>query len=378
MSDLIEVDLSEPEQPPRREIDLDSRWVWFAIGLGLGLLVTVVLNFSGDSPGSEGLGPGSGTTTTTSPATTLVGVGDEIPGFPDGLSALVSPGDGRALEILTWPHSGEPVYRSIPLGDFALASPPRFDSSGSFLAAVTSTAEGGLLLHAGRPNSFGVVADDVVTFAWHDSDAADLAWTKQVGDEVEVWVSDDRNQPFRVTSGIGIGTELKAWGDWGFALGVATVADDQSTSITTTILSPVGELMAQVEGSVVASHQTGLLLVQGADGMVRLELVTDGPVFAVRDLALPDFVTGGEFDPSGEQVAVVGFSGLSIVDLSSGEVTNHAVRPGSNSVTWSSDGRFVLANGFRGVIVVDTETSSFSTILQQEATRAVGSIPIGS
>jgi hypothetical protein len=53
------------------------------------------------------------------------------------------------------------------------------------------------------------------------------------------------------------------------------------------------------------------------------------------------------------------------------------IRAGSDAISWSSDGRFVLISLFRGVSVLDTELDEISSILENETTRSVAATPIG-
>jgi hypothetical protein len=59
------------------------------------------------------------------------------------------------------------------------------------------------------------------------------------------------------------------------------------------------------------------------------------------------------------------------------EIETFPVRGGSDSLSWSSDGRFVLVSYFGGVAVLDTETGEISSILENETTRAVAATPLG-
>ncbi len=412
--DAIQVELGGDDHPTPSSGGVGGgKTVWLIVGLGLGFAISLLFSNSVDR------NPVAGEETTTTTAAPALGVGAAIPGFPDGLNVLVSPGEGRALEVLTWPHQGDLFYRSIPLGDIDLAGTARFDSSGQFLAATTSTPDG-LILRRGRPNTFGVVATDVTGFAWHDADPADLAWSTFRDGELQIWVSDDAGPGELAVRAVGFGDHLVAFGDWGFAVGNSN-GDDH-------VLAPSGELVGSIAGRIVTSHQSGLLLVAGAEPedivnhlvsclqelgwpaelagggftigddprsdseqeqaveACTATLLSAPSIVATDDLAtLFDLgaagndsnVIGAEFSPGGERVALTGLDGLTIAGL--GDVIDTAsypIRAGSDALSWSSDGRFVLVSAFRGVAVLDTETGEVSSILESETTRSVAATPL--
>lgn len=375
MTDPIQVDMSgsdfgEGGRPPPGS---QGRWAWLAIGLGLGLSVSLLISISPGRGDPDEAGEDGATTTAPAPS----GIGGAIPGFPDGLNVLVSPGEGRAFEVLTWPLDGDQVHRSIPVGDLDLAGTARFDVSGHFLAVASSAGEE-LILQAGRPNSFGIVASGITSFAWHDSNSADLAWTEVEGEELEIWVSEDAGTPDVVARTAGAGGTLTAFGDWGYAVAELVGGPDDAPMFQTVLLGPEGEPTANLAGWVVASHQNGLLLIE--DGG-QLSLITTADLNSVTPIRVEslagDVVVGGEFSPSGDRIAITSFAGVSVVDLATFDVTNHSIRAGSDSMAWTSDGRFLLVSGFRGVAVLDTVNGSISSILEQETTRAVAAIEIG-
>ncbi|MEX1037717.1 MAG: hypothetical protein WDZ96_02540 [Acidimicrobiia bacterium] len=336
---------------------------WLVVGLGLGLALSLLFsNSTGDAPAAGG----DTTPTTTAPA---LGVGAAIPGFPDGLNVLVSPGEGRALEVLTWPLRGEPFYRSIPLEDMARSgTAAHFDTSGQFLAATTYTPEG-LILRSGRPNTFGIVATGVTGFAWHDSDPADLAWSTFEDGELKIWVSDDAGAGELAVSAVGIGDYLVAFGDWGFAVG-SPEAEDY-------VVDPSGEPVGSIAGRIVTSHRSGLLLVSDTDGASVVSTGDLETLFEVIDSpAFP--VIGAKFSPDGQRVAMTGLVGLTIAELGDViETASFPIRAGSSSISWSSDSRFVLVSTSRGVLVLDNETGETRRIFESDTTRAVAATPIG-
>jgi hypothetical protein len=336
--------------------------VWLIVGVALGVALSLLFSSSLDR---VPVASGDTTTTTAAPA---LGVEAAIPGFPDGLNILVSPGEGRALEVLTWPLQGEPFYRSVPLGDIDLNGTAHFDVSGQFLAATTSTPDG-FVLRSGRPNTFGVVASGVTGFSWHDADPADLAWSTFDDGELQIWVSEDLGPGELAVSAVGIGEYLIAFGDWGFAVG-SPEAEDY-------VLDQNGEPVGSTGGRIVTSHQSGLLLVSDTDGASVVSTDSLGTLSEVMDSpAFP--VIGAKFSPDGQRVVMTALVGLTIADLGDViETETFPIRAGSESISWSSDGRFVLVSTFRGVLVLDTETGEISSILDLETTRSVAATPIG-
>lgn len=376
--DAIQVELGGDDRPVRSSGGPGGgKALWLAVGLGLGFALSLLFSGSTDREAITG----TGITTTT--AASSLGVGAVIPGFPDGLNVLVSPGAGRALEVLTWPLQGDFFYRSVPLGDIVRSgTAAHFDVSGQFLAATTYTPDG-LILRSGRPNTFGVVATGVTGFAWHDSDPADLAWSTFEDGELEIWVSEDLGPGELAVSAVGFGDYLVAFGDWGFAVGNPE-GDDH-------VLDPSGELVGSIAGRIVTSHQSGVLLVTdtvGASIVATDDLETlfeaarddleswfDFGESSLDPPVLPVF--GAKFSPDGQRVAMTSLVGLTVVGLGEGiETESFPLRGGSDSISWSSDSRFVLVSTFGGVLVLDTETGEISSILDSEATRAVATTPI--
>lgn len=362
--DAIQVEYGGDDHPERTPGGPGGgKAVWLVVGLGLGFALSLLFSGSLDR---VPVASGDTTTTTAAPA---LGVEAAIPGFPDGLNVLVSPGEGRALEVLTWPLQGESFYRSVPLGDIDHHGTAHFDVSGQFLAAMTATPDG-FTLRSGRPNTFGVVASGVTGFAWHDSDRADLAWSTFEDGEFQIWVSEDLGPGELAVTAVGIGDYLAAFGDWGFAVGDPE-GDDH-------VLDPNGELVGSIAGRIVASHESGLLLATDADGA---SIVTTDDLETLSDLrsaGIDSVAFGAEFSPDGDRVALTGVDGLSIAELGDVvEVETFPIRAGSDSISWSSDGRFVLVNVFRGVAVLDTETGEISSILDLETARAVAAAPLG-
>ncbi|CAN5872992.1 hypothetical protein BH23ACT4_BH23ACT4_13610 [soil metagenome] len=368
--DAIQVELGGDDQPVRSSGGPGGgKVVWLVVGLGLGFALSYLFSSStGGAPVAEG------DTTTTTTAPLVLGVGATIPGFPDGLNILVSPGEGRALEVLTWPLQGEPFYRSIPLGDIDFSGDTaQFDASGQFLAATTALPDG-MVLRGGRPNTFRVVASGVTGFSWHDSDPADLAWSTFEDGELQIWVSEDAGPGEVVARGVGLGDRVVAFGDWGF------VVANPPTEVATQshVIDASGAVMGTIDGWVVTSHKSGRLLVTDVDGASVVGVNDIETLFDLRTSGMDSVLIGAEFSPDGDRVALTGVTGLTIVEL--GDVTeavSYPIRAGSDSISWSSDSRFVLVSTFRGVLVLDNETGETKRIFESDTTRAVAATPIG-
>lgn len=366
--DRIVTDGGESTPEPPKNV---APWAWLIVGLGLGVGVTFLVAGSalrGPTPGTE--------VTSTTTADPQPGVGEVVLGFPDNLSIVVSPGAGRALEVVTWPVQGVPTFRSVALSDINTVGTPRFDSSGHFLAAMVDTGDG-LLLAAGRPNSFDIVASGVTGFAWHDSDPADLAWSKSDDGEFQLWLSADAASEQLVTRGVGISGELVAFGEWGYAVVEQSGISDGFPSYRTHLIDSLGELGRTIDGRVIGSYRDGLLAVEREgeafliDGLAETRLDTGGLEGGVA--------IGAAFSPAGDKLALTGLIGVAVVDLggeSRAEI--YSLRAGSDSIAWSSDGRFILVSSFRGVAVLNYGSGEITVVLEDQTTRAVAVAPITS
>ncbi len=346
-------------------------WVWLFIGLGLGVGVMFLVGGSSFRP--RALSPTTLNSTTTVSEATL-GVGDVILGFPDNLSVVVSPGAGRALEVVTWPVQGEATFRSVALSDLNTFGTPRFDSSGHFLAAMVDSGNG-LLLTVGRPNSFGIVTDDVNGFAWHDSNAADLAWSKERDGILEIWTSEDAGQPRLVSQSEDISGTIAALGSWGFAVVEQTGVSDGAPTYRSYILDPNGDLSRTIDGRIIASHGSGIFAISEGD-----RVFVDGPSgeLAINTGELESGIAlGAAFSPQADRLALTGLLGVVVVDLVEEADAAYPIRAGSDSIAWSSDGRYLLVSSFRGIAVVDTRSGDMFALLEDQTTRAVAVAPIG-
>jgi hypothetical protein len=133
-------------------------------------------------------------------------------------------------------------------------------------------------------------------------------------------------------------------------------------------------LVSDADGaSIVATDDLAVLFEVARDA---LESLFDFEAAGLDPPALP--VVGAEFSPDGDRVAMTGPAGLTVAEL--GEVfeaESFPIRGASDSLSWSSDGRFVLVSVFQGVAVLDTEIGEISSVLENEITRSVAATPIG-
>jgi hypothetical protein len=315
--------------------------------------------------------------TTAIPATTpedpdVPGVAQVIEGFPDTIVG-VKRSDGRSLELVIWPLTGDLYERSVTVGMTMPPSPVAFDLSGRNLATLVPAPGGrGSVLYAGVPDSAPIVAVGVSGYAWHDSMQANLAYTTEQDGETLLWVtSGNLSKSELVARAVGIEGGVVAWGDWGYA-----IQDGDSV----VLLTDGGEIKDSQPGRALASYSTGWLAVQ--DDRVTLVSAGGGNRGLDRE-GLRDVYTGGKFSGDGEFLALLTSDGMSLVDVEEETgVVETGVEPGVPQVVWSSDNRFILypgggGRGFRGIIVVDTEDFSVDQVLPSDSFVGLGIVSPG-
>lgn len=294
------------------------------------------------------------------------GIGDQIAGFPDGLVA-VRRSNGQTLDLLTWPVAGESYVRNIPVGS---ASPPQlvaFDSAGRRLATIVpiETKEPGVL-YAGIPDLARVIATSVTGFAWHDTQPGTLSYSTTSDGELSIWtVTGTLADPTLLTRAVGVGGGVVAWGDWGF------VVDDPSTGIIMA-LGPLGEIVSTYSGRLLGVSPTGAMAID--DGSLRLidaagsparKLPGDGPFSAAR------------FSPDGRAVGLLTQTGLSVMSTTDGTLlAEFEARPGFPHLTWTSNGRFVVFPGTRGLVVAEPNTDKLSELMSTDVFISTGILPL--
>ncbi|MGA7229251.1 MAG: hypothetical protein WBZ40_11225 [Acidimicrobiia bacterium] len=349
-------------EPARAE---GSRLGWLLAGavIGAGLTVLAVGVNTTEPP----------TETTIEGLTTQAlgeGVGDQIAGFPDGLVA-VRRSNGQTLDLLTWPVAGESYVRNIPIGS---ASPPQlvaFDSAGRRLATIVpleSSKDPGVL-YAGIPDLARVISTSVTGFAWHDTDPGTLAYSNYstLSDgELAIWtVSGTLADPVLLTRAVGVGGGVAAWGDWGF------VIDDQSATIVT-ILNSLGEIVSAYSGHLLGVGPGGVIAID--DGSFRLIDAAGGPARQVVD---DGSFSVARFSPDGRWVALLTQTGLSVLSASDGSMlAEFEARPGFPQITWTSNGRFVVFPGTRGLFVAEPNTEKLAEVMSTDVFISTGVLPL--
>ncbi len=332
--------------------------VGFALGLGLGVLVVL------PGPETELETPVPTTPAVAeAPSTTVLeqlpepGVSAAIEGFPDAIVAIART-PGSSLDHVLWPHKGEVRVRSMTGGDHVV-----LDASSNFIA-FSDEVPGleGSLLSMGRMNSIQPVDSEVVGYAWHDTEAAHLSYTQLAGEVTRLYTVKADLNPSLVGELNMSGGEVVGWGEWGWVI--------QRSSEDMVLLNPEGTFKDSEPGVAIASHGSGWVLATEEGG---IKLVSAGG--GVRRVQTPLDVGGvrhAAFSPDGSRIAVVGSSGIVVLDVETQEVTRLSDFT-SPSVTWSSDSRFVVLAAPSGVAVVDLQEPVFGyRVLDPYPTMAVG------
>jgi hypothetical protein len=353
-------------------VDRDQRpvvpgtWRWLLVGFVVGLGAGVVFFSPPVNP--------SPTVTTTPQRLTpgqpdlsadLIGISQVVPGFPDALVAIVET-ETRSLEYHLWPVKGGLVVRSLPAGTSDIAE---IDQFGTWVAVSAGVAgEGSRLLSIGKPTGVSPVVSGIDSFQWHDSSSGYLSYTS-VNDGIwHLWsVGGTRVPALVATDSSRLTGVLATWGDWGWA-----VYHPESGSFD--LFNESGELRTTVVGVPLASHRSGWLLVVGE----QLSMVSAGG--GISAVPVPADVAGvpsaGSISPDGRQVALLGSDGLVVAEVEGGEPLHFDLDWRKAEISWTSDSRFVLIPGFRGVTVVDVENSTVQTVLPNAIVHDVGVIPL--
>jgi hypothetical protein len=341
-----------------------SSWVLLAVGFALGLGFGVVFvtptgtqeptadQPSLDVPISEGKRD----------APTATGIAEIVTGFGDVLVAVAETNLGT-LDHLTWPRDGPLVRRPMIDGDNV-----GVDASGQVLA-LTQAVPGldGVVLSVGRFNSIGPLASGVTSFAWHDSRGGVIAYTTETEGVWQLWKVLPNLRPQLVVGGVVEGGRLAVWGDWGWAV--------QTKDSGVLLLNPGGEIKGIHPGTAYSSHSDGWIVVAGdsvqllsAGGGVRDAGVSVDAVGEIRDAAI---------SPSGDLLAMAGTDGVIVVPIGAdqGESVRRFAGSVAESVTWTSDERFVIITGQRGVHVLDIESRTRHNVLVEYKILATATIP---
>ncbi len=271
------------DQPVRVMRQGRPLWLLAAVGLAAVTLVAVLTNqpateratTPAETPGSQALSPSTIVNPPSQPEASVdaaLNPLDAVPELPLAISvdslvqAVVGSPIGQEPRLLEWMGGGITVDRELPqLREFS------YDLSGKWLAArdrplgILNSANGlvGDLWIGPANGELVLVAEDVLSFAWHDSESAKVAWhadanlnrerlilTAEVGMRAdgEVVVSTQIS-----TDSPGV---LERWGSWGFAL------DVPRPSREVVLIDPEGVELAAVPGSANGTID-GLVLISG-------------------------------------------------------------------------------------------------------------------
>ncbi|HEU4894197.1 MAG TPA: hypothetical protein VFT85_00040 [Acidimicrobiia bacterium] len=339
--------------------------VGFALGLGLGVLVVSPgPDTTDDTPVPTTVAAESPVTTIEEPVATP-GVAAAVPGFPDAIVAVART-SSTSLDHVLWPLEGEPRIRSMAGGDDVVLD------AGSVFIAMSDGVPGidGYLLSMGRFNSIQPVAAGVVSYAWHDSEGARLAYTQLDGETSRLLTVRADLDPTPVVQLPTASAEVVGWGDWGWAI--------QQTPDEIVLLTPDGAFKDSEAGVAVATHESGWVFAVEGD---EVKLVSAGG--GVRRIQAPldvGTVRGAVFSPDGSKIAVIGSTGVSLLVIETQEVMQ-LMGFATPSVSWSSDSRFVLAAAPLGLSVIDLAVEGAIvgySVLDPYSAVAVGVVPLRS
>jgi hypothetical protein len=356
--------VEDARESPDRAPVVRPRWAWLAVGLVIGAGAAVlVLGADPPGPSTVSADPGPGE------SPTVGGIADVVEGFSDGLMA-VTRSNGQSLELMIWPLRGEPYQRTIPVGVARPPGPVGFDHSGRRIATLLPVPDDELgVLYAGIPENAEIIATDVTGYAWHDSEAFELAYTTFVDEELVLWVvRPDRTEPELVARAVGIDGRVAAWGDWGYA-----IQDEARDGVV--LFTDTGEIKDFHPGRVLASYRTGWLAIDN-DGAHLLS--AGGGVRGLDREGSDGDVLTGRFSDNGEQLALLTMDRILVLSMDDdSELLESAARPGVPQLTWSSDGRFVLYPGVRGIWAIDTGNGNVEGILTSRTFTGLGIAPLG-
>ncbi len=352
-----------------------GRWLWLGAGFAAGLGVSVLFTFTQPAP----LVTASTAVAVPEPDSleveeVAVGLEATVPGFPDGLVAITR-SDGLSLRLTVWPVAGPLYHRTVPFGSTLPPSPALFDISGRRVATlITSPGQTAGVLYAGSPWRALIVAIEVVGFAWHDARPRTLAHSRVDAGELRLWVTTgnvsgaDLAQPDLAVSAVGIGGNLVAWGDWGFGI------QNESEVV---VISGQGDITDVIAGRLLGSHPDGSLVID-EDGEISIR----HPDGSVEDLIKMDEIGDARvarFSPDGSILAILGSHGVATVTVSSGELlAQEFASVGLSVLEWSSDSRFVLFPGFRGVIIMGAETGRMILVLHELTATGLATLSVDS
>ena len=333
----------------------------FVVGLGLGVLVVGPTPEMLEDPSAVTTPPGDPPMVTAPEDLVPPGVGEVIPGFPDAI-VVVSGTVGTALERILWPNQAPLILAPMTAG-----AGVELDARAQYVA-LANTVPGleGAVLSMGRGNDVSPVASGVTGYVWHDSTPGWLGYTVDLNGVTQVFKVEGRPVATHVVDWDEPTRRVVAWGDWGWALqGAADVV----------LLTGEGDFRDSEAGNALASHQSGwLFMVEGE--APKLVSSGGGVVRIPADLGLGEPMAAA-FSPDGGLVAVSGRGGVVVVDPSDGSVVELSGLT-TDTIAWSSDGRFVLTGTGAGVVAFDLETGEVRPVLRGHSVVEVGVVPLGS
>jgi hypothetical protein len=344
-----------------------GRWVWLAVGFIAGLGVSALFAFPQPEPPLTDATAAS--TREPDPARTAeaaVGVEASVPGFPDGL-VTITRADGLSLRLTVWPVAGPLYHRAVNFGAQRPPTPTHFDVSGRRVAtSIANPGSSSGVLFAGNPETAAVVATNVAGYAWHDADPGTIAYTSLQQGELQLWVTaNPLAAPELQFSGFGLGGDLRAWGDWGFAF----QKEDEVV-----LVSSAGEITDFLRGDLLGTDRDGSLVLAVDERIMITAAAGD-----ILELSAPSQIgsaVNARFSPNGQTVAILGGEGVITASVASGEIlTETPGRLGLPVLAWSSDSRFVAFPAFRGVLILDATTGRMTQVMRDLTITGLATIP---
>lgn len=364
MSERVTLVEDGVERTPRKGANGRSSWLLaaggFVVGLGLGVLVVAPTPDTLDEPVRVTTPIGDPPLVTSPDDGVPPGVGQVVPDFPDAM-VVVSGTVGSALERTLWPNQAPMTSAPMTSGHMV-----ELDSRSQYVA-LSNTVPGleGSVVSMGRGNDVNPVASGVTGYVWHDTTAGWMGYTVDGEGVTQVFKTEGRPVPSHVVEWGEPDRRVVGWGDWGWALqGAADVV----------LLNEAGAFRDSEAGTALASHGSGWLFMIES-GAPKLVSSGGGVVRIPADLDVGEPMAA-EFSPDGDLVAVSGQGGVVVVDPSDGSVVELSGLI-TDTIAWSSDGRFVLTGTGAGVVVFDLETGEVRPVLRDHSVVEVGVVPLG-
>ena len=272
---------------------------------------------------------------------------ERVAGFSGSLVLAVAALDG--LEVWGWSSGASGVLeRSIPVGS---VFEPRFDASGSLVAAIRRRGGEFPSLRLGQVPQLSPVFWGAHSFAWHSTAPGAIAWVSQwaatplptlhtgewVGDGVYFRPVADL-EGFDVVPGGGDNDRLVAFDDLGFVLEKWRWTGQVRRAVVR--LDPDGNPTGEVDGVFAGIGPNGDVAVTNGP----TTRILGGPLLELRSV-LPAAYSSLAWTADG-RIAAAHYD-RTVVDLIDGVAVRSVdigqLRP--SAVTWSQDGRFAVFTG---------------------------------